>query len=56
MAIRICHKFLKLPPSAYQPDVEELIRKYLLPVRKDRKFKRKNSKYGHVVNFIYRIA
>ncbi len=56
MAIRICHKFLKLLPSAYQPDVEELIRKYLLPVRKDRKFKRKNSKYGHVVNFIYRIA
>lgn len=56
MAIQICHKFLKLLPSAYQPDVEGLIRKYLLPVRESRKFRRKNSKYGHIINFIYRVA
>lgn len=55
MAIRICHKFLKILPSAYQPDVEALISKYLLPVREGRHYKR-NVKHGTVVSFLYRIA
>lgn len=54
MAIRICHKFLKLLPSSYQPDVENLIGKYLLPVRGERNYRRK-VKPRHAVSFLYRL-
>lgn len=55
MAIQICHSFLKILPSAYQPDVETLIGRYLLPVRKERDYKRK-VKPRHAVSFLYRLA
>lgn len=55
MAIQICHRFLQILPSAYQPDVEMLIGRYLLPVRKGRHYKRK-VKPRHAVSFLYRLA
>lgn len=55
MAIQICHNFLRILPSTYQPDVETLIGRYLLPVRKERNYKRK-VKPRHAVSFLYRMA
>lgn len=54
MAVLICHKFLQILPSAYQPDVETLIGRYLLPVREERNYKRK-VKPRHAVSFLYRL-
>lgn len=54
MAIHICHYFLRLPAYGWQPDVDELIRHYLLPVRPDRHFPR-YTKYCHAVSFLYRV-
>lgn len=54
-AIHICHKFLQALPWEYQPDVETLISRYLLPVRKGRTFPRKVN-FRHPVSFLYRIA
>lgn len=55
IAIHICHHFLKIPPGAYQPSVEALISRYLLPVREGRKFARKVN-FRHPVSFLYRVA
>lgn len=54
MAIRICHKFLKLPPYSCQPDAETLIGRYLLPVRRERNYRRK-VRPRHAVSFLYRL-
>lgn len=54
-AIHICMYFFRRPDNEYPPDVEALIQKNILPVRKGRKDLRKiRSKSS--VSFIYRVA
>lgn len=55
VAIHICRHFLRLWHNAPPPDVEALIRKNILPVRPDRKDKRK-IRYKTAVSFLYRVA
>lgn len=54
-AIHICQNFLRKLPWEFQPNVEALISRYLLPVRNGRTFSRKVS-FRHPVSFLYRIA
>ena len=55
IAIHICRHFLRCWSNAPPPDVEALIRKNILPVRPNRKDKRKIHPKS-VVSFIYRVA
>ena len=55
MAIHICRDFYRHHSNEPPPDVELLITKYILPVRPDRKDKRK-IKPKSVVYFLYRVA
>lgn len=54
-AIKICHYFLRVKNKKTPPDVENLIRHELLPVRLGRKDPRK-VKPQSVISFLYRIA
>ena len=54
-AILICKQFFRILRRMHPPDVEALIQKYVLPVRKDRSPKRK-VKARAVVSFLYRIT
>ena len=55
-AVHICRKLLA--EKMHPPDVESLIAKYIVPIRPNRKYKRRLSKHskGAAINFIYRIA
>lgn len=54
-AIHICRYFFRQPDDEYPPDIEALIQKNILPVRKGRKDLRKiRSKSS--VSFLYRVA
>lgn len=54
-AIHICIYFFRYPDDEYPPDIEALIQKNILPVRKGRKDLRKiRSKSS--VSFLYRVA
>ena len=54
-AIHICMYFFRQPDDEYPPDIEALIQKNILPVRKGRKDLRKiRSKSS--VSFLYRVA
>lgn len=55
VAIHICRHFLRLWNNALPPDVEALIHKNILPVRPDRKDKRK-IRPKTAVSFLYRVA
>lgn len=55
VAIHICRHFLRLWINAPPFDVEALIRKNTLPVRPDRKDKRK-IRFKTAVSFLYRVA
>lgn len=55
MAISICINFLRHPKNKRQLKVEELIRKYIEPVRPDRHFQR-NVKRGSTISFLYRVS
>lgn len=55
IAIHICRHFLRFSNNASPPDVEALIRKNILPVRPDRKNKRKVRPKA-AVSFVYRVA
>lgn len=55
VAIHICRRFLSCLSSIPPPDVETLIRKNTLPVRPDRKAKRK-ARYKSAVSFLYRVV
>jgi len=52
-AIQICRKFFM--SFAHPPDIEALIRKYILPVRPSRSYPRK-VKSRTFVSFLYRVA
>lgn len=54
-AIHICMYFFRRPDDEYPPDVEALIQKNILPVRKGRKDLRKIRSQSSV-SFIYRVA
>ena len=54
-AIKICHYFLRVKNKKAPPDLENLIRHELLPVRLGRKDPRK-VKPQSVISFLYRIA
>lgn len=54
-AIRICIYFFKQPINESPPDVEALIQKNILPIRKGRKDPRK-IRFQSSVSFIYRVA
>ena len=55
MAIHICRDFYRHYRSEPPPNVELLIKKYILPVRPNRKDSRK-IKPKSVVYFLYRVA
>ena len=55
IAIHICRHFLRLSSNTPPPDIEALIRKNILPVRYNRKDKRK-IRYKSAVSFLYRVA
>jgi hypothetical protein len=55
MAIHICRDFYRHHSNEPPPNVEILITKYILPVRPNRKDKRK-MKPKSVVYFLYRVA
>lgn len=55
MGIHICLDFYKNRTQDSTIDIELLIRRYILPVRKDRKDKR-NVKQKSFVCFMYRVA
>lgn len=55
MAIHICKKFLCSSKNARPPNVEALIQKYILPVKKNRKYPRKVKPRSYV-SFLYRVA
>lgn len=55
MAFNICIKFLRDPENKRQLKVEELIRKYVEPIRPGRHFPR-NIKRGSTISFLYRVA
>lgn len=54
-AIHICRYYFKCQSDISPPDVEALIRKYILPIRDGRKDSRK-VKAKAVVSFLYRVA
>lgn len=54
-AIRICHYFLRTKQEKAPPDVENLIRQELLPIRIGRTDPRK-VKPKSVISFLYRVA
>lgn len=55
IAMSICIKYLRNINDKHPPDVENLIRKYIYPIREGRNFDR-NIKTQHSKGFIYRIA
>lgn len=55
VAIHICRHFLRSFANVLSSDVDALISKNILPVRPNRKYKRK-VKYRSAVSFIYRVA
>lgn len=55
VAIHICRHFLRLCSNAPPTDIEALIRKNILPVRPERRDKRK-LRYKSAVSFLYRVA
>ena len=55
VAIQVCRYFFRYRDNAPPPDVEALIQKNILPVRKDRNDPRK-VKPKSTVSFTYRIA
>lgn len=54
-AIHICIRFLRCSDDENPPDVEALIRKFILPIREGRNFPRK-IKTQPVKSFLYRVA
>ena len=54
-AIHICIRFLRYSNDENPPDVEALIRKFILPIREGRNFPRK-IKTQPVKSFLYRVA
>jgi hypothetical protein len=54
MAIQICLYFFKCYRHARPPNVEALIQKHILPIRKDRKYPRK-IRFQSAVSFNYRV-
>jgi hypothetical protein len=55
VAIRICRYFLRLLYNAPPPNVEALLRKNILPVRRGRDYVR-NIRCQKAVSFMYRVA
>ncbi len=55
MAIHICKKYFKMLFDKDPPNVEALILRYVLPIRKDRQFPR-NIRAQSSISFVYRIA
>jgi hypothetical protein len=55
MAMQICRHFFKCLEKVSPPDVEALIRKYILPIRDGRKDQRK-LKSKTTISFNYRVA
>lgn len=55
LAMSICRQFFKALEKAHPPDIEALIQKYILPIRRDRTHPRK-IKYRTFVSFNYRLA
>ncbi len=55
LAIHVCRFFLRSPSDRAPPDVEALIRKYLLPIRLGRSDPRK-VKPKSFASFLYRVA
>lgn len=55
MAMSICRHFFKTFEKAHPPDIEVLIQKYILPIRRDRTYPRK-IKFRTFVSFNYRLA
>jgi len=53
---RICRQFFRLPKWIEPPNVEKLILRERLPVRKNRSFKRKKSNKSEAVGFNYRTT
>ena len=55
MAMQICTHFFMCPENITPPDIEALIRKYILPIRDGRKDQRK-LKSKTTISFNYRVA
>lgn len=55
VAIRVCKHFLSYKSNARPPDVEEIIKTHILPIRENRSANRK-IKGQSAVSFIYRLA
>lgn len=55
VAIQICKYYFKFSENARPPDIEALIRKNVLPIRKNRSDPRK-IKFKQAVSFNYRVA
>lgn len=55
MAIHICKKYFKMLFDKDPPNIEALILRYILPIRKDRQFPR-NIRSQSSISFVYRIA
>lgn len=55
MAIHICIDFFRWMKDSSPPDIVKQIKKYILPIRPDRRDKRKMKKKS-VVYFLYRVA
>lgn len=55
MAVNICKRFFRQKRRQTPLDVEALIQKYILPIRKDRQYNI-NKKPKSAISFIYRIA
>lgn len=55
LAVRVCLRFLRTLPHGSPPNVGALIRKYLLPVRPGRQFRR-HMRFCHTVSFLYRVS
>lgn len=54
-AIDICKAFFRCPENIRPPNVEALIQKNILPIRKDRKFTR-FIRRGRTISFVYRVS
>lgn len=54
MAIHVCHCFLRALPHGDPPNVEDLIRRYMLPVREGRAFMCR-TRFCRAVSFLYRV-
>lgn len=55
MAMHICRQFFKTLDHVHPPIIEALIQKFLLPIRKNRKYPRKNKTRTYI-SFNYRVV